>query len=254
VFQRVASAKDEKTAGRASVLGGCMYFLFAFIPMFLGYSATMIDPDMVGKFAADDKQAQLILPNLILQHAPLFAQIMFFGALLSAIKSCASATLLAPSVTFTENILRPTFKHMGDKQLLRLMRIVVFCFTVMVTGFAIYSDLPIYNMVENAYSVTLVGAFVPLSFGLYWKRSNTQGALISIFLGVGTWIGLAYYAPDAVCPPHLAGLGASLIGMIAGSLLPAMLGAKSKAAPHPAHGPAVHAHHGAHEKQDARSA
>src|SRR2546423_1208850 len=64
VFQRVASAKDEKTAGRASVLGGCMYFAFAFIPMFLGYSATLIDPDMVGKFIADDKQAQLILPNL----------------------------------------------------------------------------------------------------------------------------------------------------------------------------------------------
>jgi len=39
-----------------------------------------------------------------MQHAPMFAQVMFFGALLSAIKSCASATLLAPSVTFTENI------------------------------------------------------------------------------------------------------------------------------------------------------
>ena len=61
---------------------------------------------------------------------------MFFGALLSAIKSCASATLLAPSVTFTENILRPAFAHLGDNQLLRLMRVVVLCFTVLVTLFA----------------------------------------------------------------------------------------------------------------------
>src|SRR6185436_8295573 len=116
VFQRVASSKDEKTAGRASILGGCLYFIFAFIPMFLAYSATLIDPQLVEKLIDGDKQSQLILPNMILNHAPLFAQVMFFGALLSAIKSCASATLLAPSVTFTENILRPAFKHLGDQQ------------------------------------------------------------------------------------------------------------------------------------------
>jgi len=218
VFQRVASSKDEKTAGRASVLGGFLYFGFAFIPMFLAYSATLIDPVLVEKLINGDKQSQLILPNLILQHAPVFAQVMFFGALLSAIKSCASATLLAPSVTFTENILRPAFRHMSDRQLLRTMRIVVLCFTVMVTVFALYSHLSIYKMVENAYKITLVSAFVPLAFGLYWKPANSQGALISITLGLATWIGLEFNAPDAVCPPQLAGLFASLAGMIFGSL------------------------------------
>src|SRR6185369_11151346 len=107
VFQRVASSKNETIAGRSAVLGGAMYFCFAFIPMFLAYSATLIDPGMVDKLINGDKQSQLILPNMILAHAPVFAQVMFFGALLSAIKSCASATLLAPSVTFTENILKP---------------------------------------------------------------------------------------------------------------------------------------------------
>ncbi len=218
VFQRVASSRDEKTAGRASILGGCLYFGFAFIPLFLAYSATLIDPAMVEKLINGDKQSQLILPNLILQHAPVFAQVMFFGALLSAIKSCASATLLAPSVTFTENILRPAFKHMSDRQLLRMMRIVVLCFTVMVTIFALNSNLSIYKMVENAYKITLVSAFVPLAFGLYWKPANTQGALISITLGLATWIWLEFNAPDAVCPPQLAGLFASLAGMIFGSL------------------------------------
>ncbi|MBP0644654.1 hypothetical protein J8J17_22940, partial [Mycobacterium tuberculosis] len=87
------------------VLGGVLYFMFAFVPMFLAYSATLIDPQMVAKYI--DTDSQMILPNLVLQHAPIFAQVMFFGALLSAIKSCASATLLAPSVTFAENVLRP---------------------------------------------------------------------------------------------------------------------------------------------------
>src|SRR5205814_142880 len=81
-----------------TMLGGAMYFCFAFIPLFLAYSASLLDPKMVAEFM--EKDTQLILPNLILSPiVPIFAQIMFFGALLSAIKSCASATLLAPSVS-----------------------------------------------------------------------------------------------------------------------------------------------------------
>jgi SSS family solute:Na+ symporter len=223
VFQRVACSRDEKTAGRASILGGCLYFCFAFIPMFLAYSATLIDPQLVQKLIQGDRQSQLILPNMILAHAPVFAQVMFFGALLSAIKSCASATLLAPSVTFTENILRPAFRHMGDKQLLRMMRVVVLCFTALVTLFALNSHLSIYKMVENAYKVTLVSAFVPLAFGLYWKRANQVGALAAIFLGLATWLWMEVLAPDATCPPQLAGLLAALAGMLAGSLAPRWL-------------------------------
>ena len=105
VFQRVQSSRTERIAVWGSVLGGCLYFLFAFVPMYLAYSATLIDPKLVSELMESD--SQLILPSLILDKAPLFAQVMFFGALLSAIKSCASATLLAPSVSFTENILRP---------------------------------------------------------------------------------------------------------------------------------------------------
>src|SRR5262245_3867519 len=44
VFQRVTSAKDEKTAVRGSLLGGAVYFLFAFVPIFIAYSALLIDP------------------------------------------------------------------------------------------------------------------------------------------------------------------------------------------------------------------
>jgi Na+/proline symporter len=43
VFQRVTSAKDERTAVRGSLLGALAYFSFAFVPMFLAYSALFID-------------------------------------------------------------------------------------------------------------------------------------------------------------------------------------------------------------------
>ncbi len=113
VFQRVSSSRTEQIAGNASVLGGVLYFLFAFIPMFLAYSATLIDPEMVNSLI--DSDPQKILPTLIMTKMPVLAQVMFFGALLSAIKSCASATLLAPSVTFTENILKGLLPNQSDR-------------------------------------------------------------------------------------------------------------------------------------------
>jgi SSS family transporter len=218
VFQRVSSSRSEAIAGNASVLGGVLYFCFAFIPMFLAYSATLIDPKMVADLI--DKDPQLILPTLILTKVPVFAQVMFFGALLSAIKSCASATLLAPSVTFTENILKGILPGQSDKQFLRTMRIVVLVFTVIVTLFAMNTGSSIYKMVENAYKITLVAAFVPLAFGLYWKYATRQGALLSIFLGITSWISLEIMFPDGLWPPQLVGVLMSTAGMIVGSLVP----------------------------------
>ncbi len=104
VFQRITSAKDERTAVRGSVLGGTLYFCFCFVPMFLAYAATLIDPAMFNTLLEED--SQLVLPTLILRHTPVFAQILFFGAVLSAVMSCASATLLAPSVILSENVIK----------------------------------------------------------------------------------------------------------------------------------------------------
>jgi Na+/proline symporter len=218
VFQRVSSSKNERIAGNASVLGGVLYFCFAFIPMFLAYSATLIDPKMVEGLI--DKDPQLILPTLIMTKVPLIAQVMFFGALLSAIKSCASATLLAPSVTFTENILKGLLPRQNDRQFLLTMRIVVLVFTGIVTLFAMNTGSSIYKMVENAYKVTLVAAFVPLAFGLYWKSANRQGALASIVFGLASWIALEVVAPEGFWPPQLVGVLVSMAGMVIGSLLP----------------------------------
>ncbi len=223
VFQRITSAKNQKTAVRGSVLGGSLYFLFAFVPMFLAYSATLVDPKIFGELLEQD--SQLVLPTLILEHTPVFAQVIFFGALLSAIMSCSSATLLAPSVAFTENILKHfIFKNMNDHQLLRAMRITLWGFGGVVLMVALNSEQSIFKMVESAYKITLVAAFTPLAFGLYWKRANTQGALAAMVMGLSTWMLLEVFEPSTIWPPQLVGLLVSLLSMVAGSLLPNFIG------------------------------
>ncbi|PUE19699.1 sodium:solute symporter [Limnohabitans sp. MMS-10A-160] len=222
VFQRVMSANSEFAATRGPVIGGICYILFAFVPMFLVVSAMIIMPEQAAKLIAEDPQK--VLPTLVMTQMPFIMQVLFFGALLSAIKSCASATLLAPSVTFTENIWRQFFPHQSDQQELKAMRITVLVFSVLVLIYAIaMQGTSIYEMVSGAYQVTLVGAFVPLAFGLYWKKASTQGALLAIVLGLLTWLLFMLTAVGEEFPAQLAGVLASLAGMWLGSVAPQWL-------------------------------
>jgi SSS family solute:Na+ symporter len=223
VFQRVMSSKDAKTAVRGPVIGGTLYFLFALVPMFIVTAAVLIMGDAATALLQDDPQK--VLPTLIMEKMPLALQIAFFGALLSAIMSTASATLLAPSTTFVENIVRNIAPGMSDAATLKAMRISVLVFTALVLIYAISMEgTSIYDLVSGAYQVPLVGAFVPLVFGLYWSRATSQGALLSVVAGLCTWLFFVVTPPLAEAfPQQLAGLLAALAGMVVGSLAPQLL-------------------------------
>ncbi|MBP8928803.1 MAG: sodium:solute symporter family protein, partial [Ottowia sp.] len=222
VFQRVMSSKDVQTAQRGPVIGGVLYILFAFVPMFVVVAALLVMPE-AASLLADDPQK--VLPRLVMDHMPMALQIAFFGALLSAIMSTASATLLAPSTTFVENILRNLKPGMSDAETLKAMRISVLVFTACVLVYAItMQGSSIYELVAGAYQVPLVGAFVPLAFGVYWKRATTQGALLAVVLGIGVWL-LFVASPmlNQGFPQQLAGVLAAVAGMVFGSLAPQWL-------------------------------
>ena len=241
VFQRMTSAKDEKTAVRGTIIGGLVYFCFAFVPIYIAYAALVADPSLGGLFGDEDARViQRILPDLVLGKMPMWAQIMFFGALLSAILSTASGALLAPTSLFTENVLRPFVPHMGDRQFLLTLRLVLVTFTVSALLFALNSRSTMYEMVQNAYNVTLAGAFVPLLAGAYWKRASTQGALLSIILGIGSWLVADNVAAEALVPSNLIGLFASVVGMLMGSLAPQIVGRRGHTIE-----ATIHRHHGA---------
>jgi len=225
VFQRVTSARDESTAVKGSL-----------VPIYIAYAALMIDPSLKQLFQAEDsREIQRILPELILNRTPLWAQIVFFGALLSAILSTASGAILAPTGLFTENVLRPFVPHMSDRQFLLTLRIVLVTFALAALLFALNSRSTMYEMVQSAYKVTLVGAFVPLAAGLLWKRANAAGAVTSILLGLVSWLLMETFGTDSVWPPQLVGLACALLGMFAGSIAtpPSHPAHQHPAPPHP---------------------
>lgn len=216
VFQRVNSSKNEFVAVWGTTLGGVAYFLFAAVPLFIAYSATMIAPETTAKLLQED--SQLILPTLVTVEMPLWLQIVFFGALLSVIMSTASGTLLAPSVTFTENVVKSVWPGMSDQQLLRITRWTVVGFAALVTAYALSTNDSIHKMVEHAYRVTLAGAFVPLAFGIFWRRATNFGATMAVVTGLGVWLFGEFSLPEMAIEPQVIGMLAAAVAMVVGSI------------------------------------
>jgi Na+/proline symporter len=127
--------------------------------------------------------------------------------------------LLAPSVSFAENIVKGFFKELTPSQYLMIMRVTTLIFAILVTILAINSSLSIFKMVESAYKVTLVAAFVPLVCGIYWSKANPIGGLLSIVFGLTAWLVTEGVLPSGSIPPQMYGLTFSFLGMYVGSVL-----------------------------------
>jgi SSS family transporter len=228
IFQRVTSAKNERTAIAGALLGALIYFCFVFVPIYIVQAALAVEPSLGGLLhAADARDMQRILPDFVLAHTPMWAQVLFFGALLSAILSTASGAIIAPTSLCTENIIKPLYPKMGERQFMLTLRIMLVTFTLAALLFALNSKQTMYDMVQNAYTVTLVAALVPLAAGIFWKRANNTGAILSAVLGLAGWLIAALVAPEATLPPPLVGLTSSIAGMLLGAWVP-----RERALPH----------------------
>ena len=221
IFQRVTSAKNERTAILGTLLGGVIYFTFAFVPIFIVFAALMIDPSLGKLLSAEDaREMQGILPSFILGHTPMWVQVLFFGALLSAILSTASGAIIAPTSLVTENVIKPFYPGMSDRRFLVTLRAVLVAFTAAALIFALLSKKTMYDMIQNAYTVTLVAAFVPLAAGIFWKRASNAGAIVSALSGLAGWFAVEWFVDNPAVPSPLVGLAFSLVGMVVGSHVP----------------------------------
>src|SRR2546422_9641570 len=109
---------------------------------------------------------------------------------------------------------------MSHRQFLLTLRIVLVSFTCAALVFALRSKQTMYDMVQNAYTVTLVAVLVPLAAGIFWERANNAGAILSAASGLVAWLIAAFTAAGAAVPPALVGLGVSLLGMGPRGILP----------------------------------
>jgi SSS family transporter len=211
VFQRVMAAKSENTAVKSGIIAGLMYLTIGLIPLFIGLCANYLYPT---ERIADN---QMIIPLIVLKHSSLFLQIVFFGALLSAILSTTSGAILAPATVLGENILRPMLKNNSDKAMLHTMRLSVVGVAVC-AAFLAMGKSNIYELVGLSSALSLVSLFSPLTGGLFWKFTSRIGAILSMISGMIAWI-IAEFLLPVPMPAILFGGLISLFFLIFGSLL-----------------------------------
>lgn len=211
VFQRVLSAKSERNAVVGALISAFMYLTLAFIPLLIAITGRYLYHESI------PENAQMTIPNLVLNHTSLPIQILFFGALLSAILSTCSGAVLAPATVVAENILKPLYvEKISDQLLLRLMRLSVILVSVGSVILTFFKS-NIYELVGESSALSLVALFVPLVGGMYWKRSSTLGAILSMILGTFSWIILNFVFHYELAT--FAAFGISCGGMIIGSFI-----------------------------------
>ena len=210
IYQRVMSSKSEKVAVQSTYLAGGFYLTFGLLPLFIALGAKTLYPELY----LENKQ--MLLPSMVLAHGGLPVQIIFFGALISAVMSTASSGILAPAALISENLVKPLFRRkLKDKHLLWILRLNVVLVAVVATYMAT-QDSNIYELVADASILLLVSLFAPLTAGLYWKRASQLGAILSMVIGMLTYLICDHieFAIDS----HVFGLLASIFALILGSV------------------------------------
>lgn len=211
IYQRVMSSKSEKVAVQSTYLAGTFYVTIGLLPLFIALGAKHLYPEIY----LENKQ--LLLPEMVLRHSGLHVQILFFGALISAIMSTTSSGLLAPSAIVSENLIRPYFGgKLKDKHFLWILRFNIVSIAIISTIMAQWKS-NIYELVAGASILMLVSLFVPLVAGLYWKKASEMGALMSIVFGMIAYMGLS--SIEIPIYPHLPALLVSAVMMVVGSVI-----------------------------------
>lgn len=211
VFQRVMSSNSVNTAVRSCFIAAGLYLTIAMLPLFISLCVRHLYPE----FTQGD--TQLALPSMVLTHATMPVQILFFGSLLSAIMSTTSSAILAPAAIFSENLVKPLARHrLTDKHFLAVTRLAVLGFAAIATVMGCLRS-NIYELVGESSILSLVSLFAPMVLGLYWKRASAMGALLAMITGIITWLIAKQF--ELPWPELVPALVVSMLSMVAGSLI-----------------------------------
>jgi Na+/proline symporter len=213
IFQRANAAHSEKVAVYSTLFGAVLYLVFAMLPLYLGLLVYRLEPALL------EGDTQYALLQLVAGHTPFWLQVVFYGALISAIFSTCSGALLAPSSILAENFIKPLFlRDANDRALLRASRASVVVMAVIATTLTFFSD-SIYDLVAESSVLGAVSILVPLLHALFDRKPSALGAYLSMSLGLAGYLASEYGGVGFPVPPLFMGMGSSVAGMLVAKLI-----------------------------------
>lgn len=223
-WQRAIAAQPTSTV-KGFLLGGACWFAIPFtLATTMGLTAVALGVDLT----PEQVQLGLTVPAAASVLMGEVGAVLVLTMLFMAVTSAGSAELIAVSSLITYDVYR-TYKNpnASGKKLLKVSRATIVGFGIGMGGLAVIllsMGLSL-GFVYLAMGVLIGSAVIPIALTITWKRTDkvaaTAGAIIGLFVALGTWIGVAASLPAYGGAVSLASLGdnySMLFGNIAGIL------------------------------------
>jgi Na+/proline symporter len=172
--QRLFAADSARTARLSCFAAGVLYVVFGSVPVFLGLAARAFFPELT----------EAVIPTLAKEFMSPAAMTVFLLAVLSAVLSTIDSAILAPATTLANNFLRYRFPERVST--LALCRWSTLGVAALATALA-YSGARAYEMLEQAYGISLGAFFAPLVIGLLHEKPDHTGGILAMSVGLAIW-------------------------------------------------------------------
>ena len=197
MVQRVLSAKTVDHGRKGVLLVGFLYLFTLFIFIIPGLIARGINlfgvenlPDeLISGLELKDGfgiNTDQVYPRLIIKLLPVGLIGIILAAMISALTSTLSATLSSVSTLFTMDFYSKFDKKASSQKLVKVGQITSLIVLIIAVIWAPFiaqfnSLVSYYQEIVSYLAPPVVGTFF---LGLFWKRSNAQGAITGLFSGL----------------------------------------------------------------------
>lgn len=184
IIQKVMAAKTPEVARKSCFYAsGLVVFFAVIIPLIgiLGYA--ILGPNV--------ENTDTIMATLVTDILPVGVKGLAIAAILATLMSSASACLMAGSAIFTNDLFPKIVdvKAWSDEK--RKNSSMITTAIIMIICFGLSVALPnTLSGMELAWTALSCGAFIPMIFGLLWKKTSSTGAFAAMVCGAA--IGLTW--------------------------------------------------------------
>ncbi|MFD2923719.1 sodium:solute symporter family protein [Halobacillus naozhouensis] len=186
-FQRVLSAKSEKTAMWFSIIAGIICLIAAVPAVIIGVVGSNIDWAAMG--LPTPENAAVILPHVLRYLTPEVIAAIGLGALAAAVMSSMDSSILSASSMASWNVYRPLINpHASADKLKKVIKrtIIIVGVGSMIIALNVQS---VYTLWYLASDLVYTILFPQLTMALFYKNANLYGSIagfvVALFLRIG---------------------------------------------------------------------
>jgi solute:Na+ symporter, SSS family len=213
LMQKFYAIKDRKAIRTGMIASTFFALLIGGIAYFLGSTTRVfLSPDIApAAFLADGKpNVDALMPELLARVIPESLSIIILLIILAASMSTLAALVLISSSSFAKDFYSGFInKNVSDKSLTIMMRYCSLFFVLLSVIIALIKPATIVAILAMSWGAIGSAFLGPFIWGLFWKKTTKAAAYASMFLGLGTCIGLTiagFSSPES----GTIGMGVSL--------------------------------------------